>query len=239
MTLIITVQARSHIVVTADGLCTTTKNGIQTKTSEILQKIFPLSNKGFAIAHHGQNIIDDKGTAKVIAEEFLRDNTNAVRRTSVRQIGELFTQRYGDDIKKTLERISESKLCGFLFMGFGIDNDPDIYEVYWKKDDQDSGVPKEHTDLVLSGDAKRYIERYIDENKEYRKNHILNGAIKDAQAYCDKLYKFAEDVQTKAGEDIFGGHKHQLVIKKSGCEWLIAPKQLSPVAAGCEGLIEK
>jgi hypothetical protein len=224
MTLIITVKARSHIVVTADGLCKVNK----ITTSETLQKIFPHPNRGFAIAHHGQNKIEGR-TAKDIAEEFLRDNTNAVRITSVKQIAELFAKKYVDDIKKTLEdpdKILGETLCGFLFLGFSIDNDPEIYEVYWKKDDLESGVPKERMDPVLSGDAKKYICKYLDDNqeKEYRKNHILNGTIKDAQAYCDKLYKFAEDAQTKAGEDIFGGHKHQLVITKSGCEWLIAPK---------------
>lgn len=226
MTLIITVQARSHIVVTADGLCTTTKNGIQTRTSETLQKIFPLHSRGFAIAHHGENIIEGCKVEDIV-NEFSSNNLNTIGRTSIRQIAQLFAQRYANDVKKTLKRIPESKGSGFLFLGFGITSKKlKIYETFWGKNILNDVFfeGKELEDLILSGDAKKYIERCKDEEKEYRKNHILNGTIKDSQAYCDKLYKLAENAQTKAGEDIFGGHKHQLVITKSGWKWLIYPK---------------
>jgi hypothetical protein len=123
-----------------------------------------------------------------------------------------------NDIKKTLKRIQESKGSGFLFLGFGITSKkPKIYETFWGKNILNDVFfeGKEREDLILSGDAKKYVDKYLDDTqeKEYRKNHILNGTIKDAQKYCDRLYKIAEEAQTKAGEDIFGGHRHQLVIK--------------------------
>ena len=226
MTLIITAKAKSHAIVTADGRIATITDGIRTKTGDTLQKVFPLPNRGFAIAHHGENIIEGC-KIKEIVEQFLNDK---IKITTVRQIAQDFTKRYDDDIRKTLTRISDSKLCGFLFIGFGmVINKSKIYEAFWQKQSASDIVNKieERGDLVLSGDAKKYITKYLDDPKEkkMRQEKVIKGKIQDTQAYCDRLYKFAEDAQTKASEDIFGGHKHQLVIMKSGCEWLTPPKK--------------
>ena len=99
MTLIITAQAKPHIVVTADGWCTKNINGCKKKTSATLQKIFPLSNRGFAIAHHGQNIIQGR-KVKDIVEEFLLDKISGFRITTVQQIARRFVANYGEDIRK-------------------------------------------------------------------------------------------------------------------------------------------
>lgn len=234
MTLIITAQARSHVVVTADGRCNTITNGFQKKTSDTLQKIFPLPNRRFAIAHHGENIIEGC-KVKDIVEQFFSDNMSEIRITSISQIARIFVKRYGDNIRKTLQRISDSKLCGFLFLGFGTAiNKPKIYEAFWKKQNINDIVHKteERRDLVLSGDAKKYICRYTKEAVDSQLENIYRGDVEYAKAFCDKLYQLAEDAQTNAGEDIFGGYKHQLVIDKSGYKWLIPPEQADSTTTG-------
>lgn len=229
MTLIITARARSHVVVTADGRCRTTTNGFQKKASDTLQKIFPLPNRGFAVAHHGENIIEGC-KVKDIVEQFFSDNMSGIRITSVSQIARIFVKRYGDNIRKTLQRISDSKLCGFLFLGFGTTiNKPKIHEAFWKKQNVNDIVHKteERGNLVLSGDAKKYICRYTKEpvDSQFRWENIYRGDVEYSKAFCNRLYQLAEDAQTKAGEDIFGGYKHQLVIEKSGYKWLIPSEQ--------------
>jgi hypothetical protein len=228
MTLIITVEAKNHIVATADGR---SKGKISSNT---LQKIFPHPNRGFAIAHHGQNLIGNR-RVQDIANEFLVANTGMIGKSSVQHIARLFVQQHGQSIKKTLTSISGRDGCGLLFFGFAITTKkPKLYEAWWPPQQPNSVTYKKHNDLALSGEAKDFIEGYIDDpkEKEFRRKRILKATVQEAKAYCDKLYKFAEDAQTKADEYIFGGHKHQLVIKKSGCKWLIPPKQGSPTAAG-------
>lgn len=229
MTLIITVEARNHIVVTADGR---SKGKINSNT---LQKIFPHPNRGFAIVHHGQNLIDiDERRVQDVANEFLVDNADVIGKSSVQHIARLFVEHYEQIITKTLRSIPGNKGCGFLFLGFGMTTKkPKIYEAFWATGQVNTIAPTKHNDLVLSGDARRHILQYLDDDKEKqnRQNNIMKGTVQSAKAYCDKLYRLAEEAQTKANEDVFGGHKHQLVIKKSGCEWLIPPKQAAPTAA--------
>ena len=228
MTLIITVEANNHIVTTADGL------GKGKISSSTLQKIFPHPNKGFAIAHHGQNLIGNR-MVQDIADEFLLANTGVIGKSSVQRITQLFVQQYGQNIKNTLACISGPYCCGFLFLGFAITTKkPKLYEAWWPPQKPNSVIIKKHKDLILSGEAQEFIKAYIDDSKEkeYRLKSIFKGTVQEAIAYLDKLYRLAEKNQTKSCKNIFGGHKHQLVIKKSGCEWLIQPKQASLTAAG-------
>jgi hypothetical protein len=220
MTLIITVEARSHIVVTADGRST---GKIESNT---LQKIFPHPNRGFAIAHHGQNLIDNR-RVEDIANEFLVDNANVIGKSSIQPIARLFMELYGGIIRKTLGSIPGNKGCGFLFLGFEmVTKGPKIYEAFWATGQANTIAPEKHNDLILSGDGKRYIQKYVDDPKEkqFRQKNLLKGTFQNAKSYSDKLYGLAEEAQTKTGEDIFGGHKHQLAITGSGCQWLIPPK---------------
>ena len=225
MTLIITAKSKSHAVVTADGRIATITDGIRTTTGDTLQKVFPFPNRGFAIAHHGENIIEGCKINDMV-EQFFSDK---IKITTVRQVAQDFTKRYDEDIRKTLTRISGSKLCGFIFIGFGtVTNKIKVYEAFWQKINISNIVNKIEElqyDLALSGDAKKYITKYLDDPKEkkLRQEKVVKGKILDTQAYCDRLYKFAEDAQAKTSEDIFGGHKHQLAIMNSSCEWLIPP----------------
>ena len=230
MTLIITARTTSFALVTADG------RSSGRISSNTFQKIFPHSDRGIAIAHHGQNMIDERRVEE-IATEFLMANMNEIRESRIGEIAKLFVQRYGNSINRTLQNIPDSKYCGILFVGFGIeDNEPRVYEANWKKTN-DKEVRHDVNllgDFIRSGDGKKYIDEYFKDPKniQFLKNNILKWNIEQTKAYCDKIYGFAENNQTKAGEDIFGGYKHQLIIKKSGCEWLIPPKQASPLVAG-------
>jgi len=236
MTLIITARSKSFALVTADGRCTITTKGVQQKATDTLQKIFPYSDRGFAIAHHGQNLIDERRVDD-ITNQFLNGNADVIAKSSLQHIAQIFAERYGQSVKETLEKIPDSKHCGFLFIGFGVGGDePRIYEANWHKK-EDTNIDhniKLLGDFVRSGEGKKYIDEYLKDlkNLQFLKENILKWNLQQTKAYCDKLYGFAENNQTKAGEDIFGGYKHQLVIKKSGCEWLIPPKQASPTAAG-------
>jgi len=82
--------------------------GVQKTTSNTLQKIFPHTSKGFAIAHHGENIINETPVKK-IASQFLANNTAEIDRTSVQGIAQLFEQQYGKDIQNTLAAVSDRK----------------------------------------------------------------------------------------------------------------------------------
>lgn len=219
MTLIITVEARNHIVITADGRSTGTVE------SNSLQKIFPDSNKAFAISHHGQNLINER-SVKDIANEFLAKNAARIGKSSIQSIAQLFTQQYEQTIRKTLRGIPGNEVCGFLFLGYAMTtNKPKICEAFWETG-QATVTVQTHPDLVLSGQAQDHLKKYLDDSKEkrFRKDNILKGTVQQSKAYCDRLYKLAEDAEAKAKKDRFGGHKHQLLIRKSGCEWLIPPK---------------
>ena len=227
MTLIITARAKSHIVVTADGRCATIKDGVTSKTSDTLKKIFPFTDRGFAIVHHGENVISGRKVTCMV-KEFLNDNMNSILTFGICQIATLFAQKYGNQIESTLRNIRDSKLCGFLFVGFGAGEDkPKVYEAYWKKQDVSNIVseikPFNKCDewLVLSGAGEEYIRQHPNGPQEiqYGRENILYWEPKETKAYCDKLYQLAEETQTKRNEDKFGGHKHQLVITKSKWEW--------------------
>ena len=228
MTLIITAKAKSHVVVTADGRCSTIKEGAYEKTSDAQQKIFPLSNRGFAIVHHGQNIIKEREIGDII-ERFFNENSKI---TSIRQIAQNFADRYNDDIRETLTTIKDSKACGLLFIGFGtVMRKSKIYEAFWEKQSVSNiqytmNEKENNKNIVISGDGKKYVKKYLEDSKEkaLRQEKIDKGSFQDAQAYCDRLYQFAEKAQSEANEDIFGGHKHQLLVTSNSCKWLIPPK---------------
>ncbi len=229
MTLIITARSTSFALVTADGR---SKGKISSNT---FQKIFPDSERGLVIAHHGQNLIDECNV-KDIVNDFFNINMDEIESSSIEKVSTLFVQKYGDSIRSTLHRIPESKNCGFLFIGFGVgNNEPKIYEAYWEKNNN-KDIRHEVSllgDFIRSGDGKKYSDEYLKypKNLQFLKDNILKWNLEQSKAYCDKLYSLAKESQAKAGEDIFGGHKHQLVIKKNGCEWLIPPTQSTPTEA--------
>lgn len=236
MTLIITARSKSFALVTADGSCTITTKGAQQKATDTLQKIFPYSDRGFAIAHHGQNLIDERRVEE-IATEFLLVNTELIRVSRIEEVAKLFVQRYGEPINSTLQRIPDSKYCGFLFIGFGMgDNEPRVYEAKWEKNN-DKDIWHDVNllgDFIRSGDGKKYSDEYLKDpkNLQFLKDNILKWNLEQTKLYCDELYRLSVETQAQAGEDIFGGHKHQLLIEKNGCEWLIPPKQTTPTADG-------
>ncbi len=230
MTLIITARSTSFVLVIADGR---SRGKISSYT---FQKIFPHPDRGFAIAHHGQNLIDER-RIEDIANEFFANNADVIAKSSIQHIAQMFAERYGQSVKETLEKIPDSEHCGFLFIGFGAGEDePRICEANWHKQD-DTNIDYNITllgDFVRSGNGKKYIDGYLEDsrNQQFLEDNILKWNLKEVRAYCDKLYRLSEDAQANTREDMFGGHKHQLVIKKSGCEWLIPPEQESPTAGG-------
>jgi hypothetical protein len=170
MTLIITIEASKHVVATADGR---SKGMIE---SNALQKIFPLPNKGFAIAHHGQNLIEGRMVQDII-NEFFTNNLLKIGKSSIQTLAQLFEQKYGKLIIRTLNNIPSNQVCGLLFLGFAhTTNKPKIYETFWEKR-KDAVSIKKHTDLVLSGEAKKFIKKYIEDpkEKEFRRRKVFKG----------------------------------------------------------------
>ena len=113
-------------------------------------------------------------------------------------------------------------------MGFaGGEKAPQIWEATWKKGGAANIAhkiePRGH--FVRSGEAEEHIAQYLSDRKEsqFLEDNILHWDVYEARAYCDKLYSIAEKAEVKAGKDRFGGHKHQLEVKKKGCNWLVPP----------------
>jgi hypothetical protein len=225
VTLLIGTISNANIIITADGLSIahpTAGSGIK---SDTVQKIFPFSSIAVAIAHHGFNILDGSPV-----DEFLRKfMTTAGKDFTTLGVYEITIelQKFTDRAARKI--FTDGKNIGVGVVGFWVAGfltkklKPILYEICWP----DEPDPKERRLVVFGGSGSKFIKHYIKEfEKDSSKCEKLRlSSVEDALKFHNEIYQEAEKEQ-KAGENIFGGDKHQLLIKKDGCCWINKPHAL-------------
>jgi hypothetical protein len=222
MTILIGTVAKNNIVLTADGL--SRANPITGAGMECgdLQKIFPHGTSPVAIVHHGLNIINRKPTDQRVADfyKFLAEYLEA---STLKQIANKFIDFIDDDANATFNDPSNKGIIGFWIAGFSWrQTRPELFEICWP----DSITPSKFAGLIIGGDAQKFLDPYPHQllrSYSPAKSNIEKYSVTFAVAYNNVLYMTAERLQKASGEMVFGGHKHQLVIKSSGCSWTKSP----------------
>lgn len=129
MTLLLAARAQTHILLTADGRCTDTNRGVRTTTSDTLQKIFPVEYRPFAVAHHGENILNGQPVSQLLATLY-HAHGGVIATANTRQFSLLIAQNLDSVVSATLLRIADSKNCGFWVCGVeDTSQKPQMYEV--------------------------------------------------------------------------------------------------------------
>lgn len=226
MTLILGAFSKNSVVLTADGKCIEKDNaGKTTKINDNYQKIFPIPDLPIAIVHHGQNVINKSGVREII-NDFLSKHANFIKTSSLHGIANKLISFLDSDAKQTLKNISEKTVIGFWIAGFSYGkNVPEIQELWWE---QNANVVFHSLGrLAGGGDGQEFIKAYTEKGTpigKYNIDGIVKNDIDYLIGYHAELYKLAEIEQAKkGGEEIFGGHKHQLVIIKSPWNWIVSP----------------
>lgn len=221
MTLLIGTISKGHIVITADGLSRVnpiTGAGIG---SDTFQKVFPIPGIPIAFAHHGFNILMGKSIGEFIGD-YIRQYGTRINTASIKEIAEDLRSYTAEPAETILADPSNKGVVGFWITGFSPGKaNSELYEVCWP----DNSAPCKHEIIVLGGDAKQFIISYLDQPLgRFRPNSIWQSSVDFLCRYHQALYKKAKDKQDEAGQIIFGGHQHQLVLKKSGWNWTKPPK---------------
>lgn len=227
MTLLLAARARNHILLTADGRCSVTNGGERRSTSDTLQKIFPVDNRSIAVVHHGENILSGQPISQVVAT-LLRNHADAFRTAGVRELSLLIADSLDRVVSATLTRIRNSKNCGFWICGVeDVLRKPQMYEVIWQKESPAEITLRinPHGDLLIGGDGAQFIKKFLQEPLTERLSwdRLFAGDLEYSLELHDELYRRANDAQKHSGMDVFGGHRHQLAVTVSGCQWIIPP----------------
>jgi hypothetical protein len=227
MTLLIAARAKSHILVTADGLSMLTSDGERAILSNTLQKIFPVDGRPLALIHHGENVIDNRPISELVFS-FVRDN-GLIAAKCTRDVSFLLANKLDTLVTATLTRVVDSKVCGFWVCGFDTDlPNPQIYELNWYKNTSTQIERKlaQHGDLLMGGDGAQFIKTYLSApiNEYLSWDRIFNSDLQYSIRLHSELFRRAELTQETGCNVLFGGHTHQLVITKEGCKWLVEPK---------------
>ena len=236
MTLLIGTVAKDNIVLTADGLSRANPITGAGMACEDLQKIFPHGTSPFAIVHHGLNIVNRTSAARRVADfyKFLAKDLEAY---TLKQIADKFIDFIDDNANATFNDPSNKGIIGFWIAGFGSrQTRPELFEICWP----DSVIPKKFEGLITGGDGRNFLEPYPHQDQALRsyspaKKVIERYSATFAVTYHNTLYTIAERFQKASGEMIFGGHKHQLIIKSSDCTWTIRPMQSCQLPAPRDG----
>ena len=221
MTLLIGTISKSHIVITADGLSRvnpTTGAGIG---SDAFEKVFPIPGIPVAFAHHGFNILMGKSIGEFIGDYISLHGTK-ISTASIKEIAEDLRSYAAQPAVTLLADPTNKGVVGFWIAGFSPGKGKSaLYEVCWP----DNSDPRKREIIVLGGDAKQFIRAYLDQPLgPFRPNSIWQYSVDFVRQYHQALYKKAKDKQDETGQNIFGGHQHQLVLEKSGWIWTKPPK---------------
>ena len=227
MTLLLAARARNHILLTADGRCFVTNRGMRESTSDTLQKVFPVGSRPVALAHHGENVLGGQPVAQVVEAWFCRYE-NVIRTANMRELSLLLASSLDNVVSATLNRIRDSKTCGFWVCG--VENTslrPQIYEVIWQKESPREIIVRinPHGDLLMGGDGSQFIKTFLQERvTEHLSWHgVFSGDLQFSVDLHKELFRQADDAQKHLEQDVFGGHMHQLVVTATGCQWIIPP----------------
>jgi len=227
MTLILGFYSNAAMVLTVDGRCTENWQTGEKQVSDNNQKIFPIPDLPIAIVHHGERRINNCDIKDIVGK-FILNNLDYIRINLLQEIADKLKQYIDLDVKARLKEIEWlNTSVGLWVAGFSPNsNQPEIYEVFWKYPN-DASISKFKGDLNRAGDAARFVDWYIDKHSkgEYGSSKIHRANIKYLAKCHNEIYVLAERIQKSKGENIFGGHKHQLAITKLGWEWIIPPPQ--------------
>ena len=222
VTLLIGTISNTNIVITADGLSRVNPaNGAGIK-SNTFQKIFPFPSMSAAIVHHGFNILDGQPVNQFL-QQFM---TNAEKNFTTFRVHDISTglHKFTDSAAKAILANPTNKgIIGFWVAGFSTENiRPLLYEIYWP----DNHRPKLHEPIVFGGDGKKFIDYHIQEFEKDKSKcvEVSRYSVEDALKFHSQIYEEAEEKQKEAGQNIFGGHQHQIVIREDGCRWNKPPE---------------
>jgi hypothetical protein len=233
MTLLIGTVARaakaskSHTVITADGRCNGFDGVKRTSQSNVYQKIFPIASSSVVIAHHGENVICGK-PVKEFLSEFMRRNPSNVS-ASIKQVSDSLKEYSDQQTQETLKRILPSKILGFWIAGFGKGHiHPELHEICWEKEEDSGQIVFEeyiHGNLTFGGDAQHYVNQYCTQAVDgmFSWDRLPDQSVDYAVKFHSKLYGIAEPAQLKNQTELFGGHRHQVVITQEGWRWTTPP----------------
>lgn len=231
MTLLLGARGRSHILITADGQRLVGTGATAHVAETNVQKVFPAGYRPFAVAHHGQNIINGQPVHELIPT-FLHANRAELAECTARQICAQLISHFDNAVTETLLQIPDSKqFAVWIAVMESAFSRPSIYEICWRKEEfVDNGIDISMLvtrlgDIVFGGDGKKYILEFLEEpvSKELSHQHVYFRPLRYSKAVQDELYSLGLQRQAEEQEHLFGGHKHQLSISRHGCEWLIAP----------------
>ncbi len=221
MTLILTSVRRAEVLLTADGRSTVWRGGQVVRTIDDLQKIFPVPDHPLAVAHHGENVLDDKPVAHWIIWAVARINAGNL---SLEAFADELRALFHAPVRRRLRALRNSRFgFGLVVAGFGAQAPaqppaPGGTELWWQVAD---GVVKTEErawgpiTITPSGDGVRQIPAV-----EWKR--IATPALDDARAYHAQL--MAAALTAGARPNTVGGHVHELVITPEGCRWSTAPK---------------
>lgn len=231
MTLLLGSRGRSHILITADGQRSVGSGANATVAETNIQKVFPADYRPFAVAHHGQNIVNGQPVHELIPT-FLHEKRAEFEECTVRHICAQLISHFDNSVTETLFRIPDSKQFAMWIAaiepGF---SRPSIYEICWRKEgfvDNGTDISMLVTrlgDIAFGGDGKKYILEFLKQpvSEELSHQHVYFRSLQYSKAIQDELYSLGLQRQTEEQEHLFGGHKHQLSITEEGCDWLTAP----------------
>src|SRR4051794_32915559 len=116
MTLIIASIRPADVTLTADGRCThRNAQGAVTGYEDDYQKLHPVPDHPIALAHHGENLLDNKPVKELLAAFF--KNLNAGNHT-VLEIADLLREYAHAAVRARLRALGRGAATGFWVVGF-------------------------------------------------------------------------------------------------------------------------
>ena len=220
MTLLIGTISDRHAVITADGLSRvnpTTGAGVG---SDTFQKVFPVPGVPVAFAHHGLNILGGKPVGEFIGD-YIGTQGTTIAAADIKDIAEGLRSYAEQAAKKAITDPTNTGVVGFWIAGFGAgQGKPELYEICWP----DRPVPYKHERIVFGGDAKKFIEHYLDHRLgQFLPEGLSQYSVNIVRRYHLLLYNQAESKQGKTDQVIFGGRQHQLILEKTRWKWTKPP----------------
>jgi hypothetical protein len=228
MTLLIGTISDKQAVITADGLSRVNPVTGAGVGSDRVQKIFPVPEQAIAFVHHGLNILAGKPVSEFIAE-YIDAHATMLGTAEVEDIAKDLSCYAEQAAQKALSDRTNKGVVGFWIVGFSAGRaKPELYEVCWPTDP----APRRHEGIVLGGDGQQFIKVYLSQPlASFSPSRVTSYSATSARQYHQALYKKAEAKQNKAGQVIFGGHQHQLMIEKNAWKWTKAPMEDANKAA--------
>ena len=221
MTLLIGTISDMHVVITADGLSLVNPATGAGVGSDRFQKIFPIAGHAIAFVHHGLNILGGKPICDFIGA-YIETQGKALVTADVKYIAEDLRSYAEQAVQKALADRTNTGVVGFWIAGFNAarKGKPELYEICWPV----SPVPCKHEGIVLGGDGQQFIMHYLSHSLgPFHPEGVSKYSVNFVRRYHEVLYKQAESKQSKVGQIIFGGHQHQLILRKTGWKWVKPP----------------